>query len=366
MAVPGSHHGLVVPLSGILSAGVLFLLLAPAAMASAVSSPGLHVVATCTETRSPEYLAYDPADKELYLPNLYDGNVSIVSAPCDFASSNIDLGNPSLLLPTAAAYDPQNHTIYVTDDVANEQVPGVWGIRGSHLVSEWSDSGYGLNEPSGILYDPMLGANRYPTSPGGMVVADTSNNTLSEVSTTHGYLGNVALTIRQAAVTYLAYDAGANTLAVMGLNVDNVTILNGTTLAVVAVVPVGESPAGAAYDPADHDFYVANIDSDNVSVLNGSTGSLVGTISSSAFSEPRTLAYSAKAKAVFLVNAVNKKIGQTTFIFELKGTKISAKIMTGGDAVVGLAYDGSNDDLYETSWDIPADDYSPGVVAIGS
>ena len=52
---------------------------------------------------------------------------------------------------------------------------------------------------------------------------------------------------------------------------DNVSILSGPNLTLLATVPVGSEPTGIAADPATGNVFVANYGSDNVSVISGST-----------------------------------------------------------------------------------------------
>lgn len=58
---------------------------------------------------------------------------------------------------------------------------------------------------------------------------------------------------------------------------DNVSVVNLTTLAVIATIPVGNNPAGIAVTPDGSRVYVANYGSDSVSVISTATNTVINT-----------------------------------------------------------------------------------------
>jgi len=60
---------------------------------------------------------------------------------------------------------------------------------------------------------------------------------------------------------------------------NNVSVIDGSTEAVVQTVPVGLSPHGLAVNPTTHRVYVANLASGDVSVIDGATNTVVATVS---------------------------------------------------------------------------------------
>ncbi|WP_438309659.1 YncE family protein [Streptomyces sp. HUAS TT3] len=67
-------------------------------------------------------------------------------------------------------------------------------------------------------------------------------------------------------------------LYVTNFDVDTVTVLNAATNAVVATVPVGDTPTDAAVDAGRARAYVVNREDDTVSVINTDTNAVVTTV----------------------------------------------------------------------------------------
>ena len=58
----------------------------------------------------------------------------------------------------------------------------------------------------------------------------------------------------------------------------SVSVVNGTTNAIVANIPVGKTPQANVYDPANGLVYTANTLSNTLSIINSTSNSLVGSI----------------------------------------------------------------------------------------
>jgi hypothetical protein len=331
-----------------LCVAAVVLLLAPMAAASVVATPALRQKASCSQTSSSELgpyaPGYDAGDKEVYVPNFYNSSVTIVKKTCSIVTT-VSLGHGTLGVgadPVQAAYDPENQTTYVTASDSNGEFAGLYGFSGSKIVSRVAVSSDGFNEPWSILYDPMLGANRYPSSPGGLIVGDVGNATLSAINTKEGYLGSVSL--RDVDISFMAYDAGANTVAVSNSDGSNVTLLNGTTLALVSTVPVvGTAVNWVTFDSSNHDFYALTEVQPNVTVFNGSTGARVGTIASSYFDNtrypPYSVGYLAKSKMIL--------VGLQDYdVVEIEGLSVHAELTTSAYDIEGMVYDPSDGDMY--------------------
>lgn len=76
----------------------------------------------------------------------------------------------------------------------------------------------------------------------------------------------------------VAVDSRTGDVFVTNTGSNNVTVINGSSLAPVAAIRVGSSPLGAAFDPVTGEVYVANSGSNNVSVINGTTLQVVASV----------------------------------------------------------------------------------------
>ncbi len=103
-------------------------------------------------------------------------------------------------------------------------------------------------------------------STGNVSVIDTSTNAVVATVPVGGAPIAVAITPNAA----FAY--------VTNLSTDNVSVINTSTNTVVATVPVGDGPQGVAITPDGAFAYVTNSGSNSVSVINTSTNTVVATV----------------------------------------------------------------------------------------
>ena len=88
----------------------------PATMSS---SSSIHLVAKVSAGRGPQFLAYDPFNKLVYVANFDNGGgyardtVSVINGTRNIA--NITVGGS----PTGIIYNPSNHEIYVANNPPN-------------------------------------------------------------------------------------------------------------------------------------------------------------------------------------------------------------------------------------------------------
>jgi YVTN family beta-propeller protein len=83
----------------------------------------------------------------------------------------------------------------------------------------------------------------------------------------------------------------------------NVDVINTATEVVIASVPVGTDPYGAAVNPAGTRVYVTNRMSDTVSVIDTSTNNVAATISLAPFDQPQGLAVNPAGTRVYVANS---------------------------------------------------------------
>ncbi len=231
------------------------VLTAAAAAAHVVASPRAALTAgtgPCPTGLGPAFPAYDPSNKDLYVPNEDTHNVTILAPNCTQVG-NVVVPNGSD--PFYAVYNPSNNYVYV-DSAGHGKV---FVIHNSQLIHTIS----GVPDAYGMVYDPGLQSV--------IVVDDT---TYGYVTVIQGFsiLGTAAVGGDPAGIDYDPY---TDTILVADALDSNVTILEAQTLTTLGTVPVGAGPAFIAFDPADSMDYVTNSNGGNLTVMNGVGGSRV-------------------------------------------------------------------------------------------
>jgi YVTN family beta-propeller protein len=301
------------------------MVLSPAVL-SAVSAQTTGAVNTpvkdakCKVGIGPQDPAYDPVNHEIYVPNAGSANISVVKAPCTKAGTIKLPESPEGTYPVAAAFDPQNNYVYVTDVDAN----AVYVISGTKLVATL----HGFDRPEAIVYDP---------SRADMIVTNFDGDNLTQVYATSA-IGSIPVGMAPDGIDY---DPTDGVLNVANYYSGNVTVLDAVTLTTEFSVGVGSNPEGVAYDPSDYFDYVTNFGSGTVSWLDGDVfpgGSISG------FDEPSSATWSQAKLAVYVTNYGS---GVLSAIGGASGTSIVQNI-TVAKGIDGSAYDDANDTIYVT------------------
>ena len=92
----------------------------------------------------------------------------------------------------------------------------------------------------------------------------------------------------------------ASTNRIYVSNNNNVSVIDGDSNAVVATVPVGSFPSGVAANPSTNRIYVANWGSNNVSVIDGATNAVVATVPVG--SDPDGVAVNPNTNRIYVAN----------------------------------------------------------------
>ena len=146
--------------------------------------------------------------------------------------------------------DPNTHTVYFTGCCLN----AMWTLAGPTAttfspVSVPGADGAALDTATHLLYVTNFG------SPGAVSVVNTSTNAIT---------ATIPVGAEPSAV---AVDSSANTIYVANPVANTVSVVDGATNQVAATVPVGSDPSAIAVDPATHTAYVVNAGSSSVSVI---------------------------------------------------------------------------------------------------
>ena len=276
---------------------------------------------TCPAGSEANFDGYDPVDHDIYVPNALSRSLSILSGACKVLAT---LTFPSKALPYAAAFDPINNQVYVTD----QRMGQVYVLNGTTLVKTIHDAD--LDFPQGIVFDPGDAV---------MAVADLGAGTVLFLS---GYAVSGSATVG-GEPQLLTYDPYFGRLLITNIGGDNVTSLNaldplgGGNIN----IPVGVDPVGIAFDYATSTDYVANEIGGNVTEIDG-YGAQYGSIPVG--SAPYGVTWDADKLSVYVANIDSGNISV------IQGASVVRTITTpSGSGPTGIAYDEATDQVFVTS-----------------
>jgi YVTN family beta-propeller protein len=140
-----------------------------------------------------------------------------------------------------------------------------------------------------------------------------------------------------------------------------VSVINGTTNAIVASIPVGKNPQAIVYNPANGLVYTANTLSNTLSIINGTNNSLVGSINVGAFpgKNPKGIVINPINNTIYVTNmgsntvsmingTTNVVVNNITLATGEQEVGVRAE-GTGFFSPVGIAYNSDNGNLYVTN-----------------
>ncbi|HEV2519408.1 MAG TPA: hypothetical protein VGX00_02140 [Thermoplasmata archaeon] len=266
----------------------------------AVLNPtGNHVDKVLKTGGTPTGIALDPKANLIIVPGQDDAQVTIINA-----TTNTDVGNVSTgsyTWPMGAAYDPNNHNAYVSDDITNDV-----------YVLNSTSTGFTLSTTIGII---------------GILTAEWSTG-------------------------FEAFDPATNRLFVSEMNAARVTVINTVSNSVVANINVGSTPGVPAYDPANGEIYVPNSRSGNISVLDGANGNHLATIRTCG--APLEAMYDATSNHVlvlcnYLTKVVVINTTSNTILENLTSVPGGSLSLTFGN--LGIALDPFNQELFTSDSD---------------
>ncbi len=186
------------------------------------------VTATVTVGPCPNALAVDPVTDTVYVTSVVNticsGNnaVTVINGSSNATNTIISDGTTTLLNPLAIAIDPTTDLVYVTDDDSPDG--SITLINGATNAASEIAPTTKTSVPSGVVVNPVT-------------------NTIYVMSLEEG--GSLA--------------NGA------------VTVINGSTGAITATIPVGATPIQIAINTVTNKIYVLNYSDNTVTVIDGAT-----------------------------------------------------------------------------------------------
>lgn len=230
----------------LLTRAALISLFAAALLTAPIAHTQPTVIAEIPVGSGPVYAVYNPSNGYIYVLNMLNNTVSIISGTSVIAEVGVGLW------PIHAVYNPSNGYIYVLNMFGNS----VSVISGTSVIATLR---VGL-WPIHAVYNP---------SDGYIYVVNKLSNTVSVISGT-----SVIAEIRVGKEpVYAIYNPSNEYVYVLNSGDNSTSVISGTS--VLATVPVGGGPKYAVYNPLNGYIYVFNADG-TVSVISGT--SVIATI----------------------------------------------------------------------------------------
>ena len=245
------------------------------------------------------------------------------------ASASSDLqGQPSAALPGAVDHPPPQTRPSVAQAADSTLV--VYNqtlLRGNFVATNGlSPFWLAVNSSSGLVFASDPGSN----------AVSVVNPTTMEVIATVAVGGQP---------NGLAFDAANGAVYVANSGSQSVSVVDGTTYRVLTTIPVGSEPMGVAYDPATQAVYVGNRGSDNISVINGSTNRVVASIAVG--SPVGGMAVDSSNGDLYVADYVAQSQGEgdNVSIIDPSTNQLIGNVSVGGTPF-DVAYDSANQLLY--------------------
>jgi YVTN family beta-propeller protein len=255
------------------------------------------IVANIPVGKNPQAIVYNPANGLVYIANTLSNTLSIINGTSNALVGSVGVGNFPGKNPTGIAINSINNTIYVTNMGSNtvSVINGTTNVVAKNITlttGELEGEGTGFFSPAGIAYNSDTG-NLYVTNRGSdtvSVINGTTNALVDEIS------------VDAVAPSGIVYNAANNYIYVTNMGSNTVSVLNGTTNTIVANIPVGLGPNGIAYNQNNGDVYVANSINGTISVIDGLENTITSTIPIGANNVPNDISYNVNNDRLFVIN----------------------------------------------------------------
>ncbi len=345
--ISGGRTRLATALGIVLAVGALLALTLVPAATSAVPTqrPDILTAAkpTCFTGDGPEYAGYDTANRYVYVPNFYSGNITVFSGTCDVVGS-IPLRSGAE--PVQAIFDPQDNYVFVTDFGLDQ----VYEISGTKVVGTIT----GLDGPWGVTYQPSSTCTGGPLC-STLLVANEASDTVAIIDLPAlEDTGSIsvgpdpqALAVDPETDQLWVANSGSDTVSVVTLPEPGVPIGDWYS---VTTLPVGADPRGVDIDLANGDAYIANFGSNNVTVYyaSGLTSGPYVDGSISGIKEPVDVAWDQTTGDIYVTSLSADKVW---LLGGSSGLSVVKKETMSVAGVNGICYDAAIGEMYVTGFD---------------
>lgn len=253
------------------------------------------------------------------------------AASSTYAATELPVGDAV----SSVAADPANNTVYAA--LSGDNAVGVIDGADNTLTAKVSvsDGPYALavDQASDTVY--AFGYN-------GSLEADVINGATNAVAATITLPGLDVAGAAVNPVTNLAYVAVVGDGA--GGELDGVAVIDGSTDAVVATIPLGYTAFGVAVDTETDTIYAAEYQGSQVAIIDGANNTVTGEIPLPAGSDPVGVAVDPAAGLVYVAD---KGTGAISLIN--MATDAVSTLASGMTQPYGLALDTGTGTLYATA-----------------
>jgi YVTN family beta-propeller protein len=294
----------------------------------------------------PYGIAYDSANKDLYVTNYGGVSVSVVSTVNNSLISHSPNTIAVGLGPEGIAYDSANGDLYVANfnGDTGTSVSVISGANNS-LISHSVNTITVGNGPVDVAYD---------SSNGYVYVANEGSGTVTVINGATNLVVGSAITIPGGGLLSIAYDS-LNGYVYVGTSSSELYLISSVAL-VGSGLFVGNSPSGIAVDAGNGNVYISNEDvPGTVTVVSGTTDSVIGMLTVTI--DPMFLAYDSANGDIYVpdaftntVSVISTVLNVNTAVSYLRGTTQGGTVTGGpigaGSSPRGALYDGDNGDIY--------------------
>lgn len=303
---------------------------------SVISSATNSVISTIALSQGggnvgPIALSFDSSNGNIYATEPYNSAVAIISGTSNTIINTVQVGFNSN--PAAIAVDSSTGSVYVAGDFSNIYVlspsssPSV-----STIYYSWTN-GF----PQSMTYDPLNGdiyivSSSNGAQPGVVTIIDTSTNQP---------LGNT-ITVGPEAEG-ITFDPSNGNLYVANSFSDTVSIIDGVTNKVTDTLSMAlNNPnallTGVAFNPVDGGIYVTSLGGDTVTIINGSTNQITNTVAVGIAQRPIDIAFDPMDNGMY----VSYSGPSTVSVIEDKTSTTSISTISVGNIPGGVTIDLSN------------------------
>jgi YVTN family beta-propeller protein len=258
------------------------------ALSATTTAHVVGVIATIRVGSEPYAVAYDSGKGEIFVTNIHDTSVSVISDSNNTVVATIPVG----YFPSGVAYDSGKDEVFVANVAGS----------GEARVS---------------------------------VISDINNTVIANIPLHYVVISSTELTVTAG----VAYDSGKDEVFVANNLAGTVSVISDSNNTVVATIPVGDHPLGVAYDSGKGEVFVANNNDGTVSVISDSNNTVIATIPVGL--APAWVAYDAGKGEVFVTNSGDN----TTSVISDSTHTVTATIPVGGSPQ-GVAYDSGKGEIF--------------------
>jgi YVTN family beta-propeller protein len=256
------------------------------------------IVTNISVGKNPQAIIYNPANGLIYTANTLSNTLSIINGTSNSSVGSIIVGAYPGKNPTGITINPINNTIYVANMGSNtvSVINGTTNVVINNITTATEQGGgtggTSFFSPAGVAYN---------SDNNNLYVTNRGSDTLSVINgTTNALVDEVSLDT--IAPSSIIYNTANNYIYVTNMGSNTVSVINGTTNTIVSNIPVGLGPNGIAYNQNNGDVYVANSINGTISIVDGLENTVARTVPLGTGSNPNGISYDVNNDRLFVTN----------------------------------------------------------------